>query len=122
MVVLDDDASMLWVVERLARECERPICLTSTTTADAALEALRKEHDSCAKENERVVLLSDYDLRAERTGLDVLVEAAKLAPRAGRILMSGHDRERFPADLSPYAERFLPKENIRESFAALFCS
>lgn len=36
------------------------------------------------------IVLCDYDLRAARTGIDVLADAAQVAPPPLRILMTGH--------------------------------
>lgn len=87
ILVVDDDPLMTDLLPRkLMRGIAfpRPVVLTASTPEDG-LRLARSERPD--------VVLSDFNLRATMTGLDVLAEVARVQPGAVRILFSAHTRE-----------------------------
>lgn len=91
ILVVDDDEMMLHMLpphlEKLGSEIPVARVQTATSPADA-LAALASLPDPLA-------VLSDYNLRAEMNGLQLLTEVARRRPRATRVLFSGYAREQI---------------------------
>lgn len=68
--------------------------------------------------NGHLVVLSDYNLNASITGLDLLKEIQGARPEARRVLMSGFFPEHVPADISSGLDRFIPKPPVTEELMA----
>jgi two-component system C4-dicarboxylate transport response regulator DctD len=83
LLIVDDDPLM---TDMLPRRLLRALDL-KILTASSPEEGLR-----VADEENPEVVLSDYNLRASMTGLDLLAEIERRHPDAVRILFSGHTR------------------------------
>jgi DNA-binding NtrC family response regulator len=103
LLIVDDDPLM---TDLLPRKLQRAMAsgvriLTASNSTDAAqIIASQRPH----------VILSDFNLRETKTGLDVLAEAARAAPESARILFSGHTiseigRPLRDADIHGYLEK-----------------
>lgn len=101
-LVVDDDEHLL----RALRPHLEPLsphgadAVATATTPQDALAALD------ATPPGRLVVVSDFNLKADRTGVDFLREVARRRPDALRVLMSG------------YAEEQLGLDGVREAFHA----
>lgn len=83
LLLVDDDALMIEMLpRRLRRALRTDVEILTAATHEEAVGLMRSSPPD--------VVLSDYNLREQRTGLDVLGDAKTLAPRAVRILFSGH--------------------------------
>lgn len=83
LLIVDDDALMTTLLPRTLRKGFGPeLRIATATTPDEAARILRELRPD--------IVLSDYNLRAVKTGLDVLADAAGVVPDAVRILFSGH--------------------------------
>lgn len=92
LLIVDDDPLMTeFLPRRLARAMLTNVRILTATTAAGADAIIEREQPH--------VILSDYDLRDVRTGIEVLRSAARLAPRSARILFSGHSRREIGASL-----------------------
>lgn len=79
VLIVDDDETVILACRR--HFTKHGATVEAVTTPQAALEALgRSAFDA---------VVSDYQLRADLSGVDVLEATARLQPRASRILMSG---------------------------------
>jgi DNA-binding NtrC family response regulator len=87
LVVVDDDEFMLDMLPRRLRRFFPESDATKILIASTPEEALRLTRENA---DARLVIVSDFDLRATMTGIDVLREAERIAPRSTRILFSGH--------------------------------
>lgn len=93
ILIVDDDRLM---TDFLPRRLMRALAGTSVRilTANNPEDGMRM----AAAERPHVVLC-DFNLRTNLTGLDVLGEVARASPSTVRILFSGHTREEIGADL-----------------------
>lgn len=83
MLIVDDDPLMTDMLPRRLRRVLRDnVDIRTAATPDEAADIIRELQPDA--------ILSDYNLRQMRTGLDVLREAEQHAPNAARILFSGH--------------------------------
>lgn len=83
LLIVDDDPLMTDMLPRRMRKVLRAdVEIRTAASADEAMDIIRAIQPD--------VVLCDYNLRQLRTGLDVLREAETSAPRAARILFSGH--------------------------------
>lgn len=85
ILVVDDDA---FITDMLPRKLRRAYPGLDVVTASSPAEGLALMSNGAAPD----VVLSDYNLRADLNGLDVLSETARRRPHAVRILMSAHTR------------------------------
>lgn len=84
MLIVDDDPLM---TDLLPRKLKRTLAGCRILTATTPDDGIR-----LAREARPAVVLSDYNLRAALTGLDVLDEVARIDPAIIRILFTGHAR------------------------------
>src|SRR5512144_854030 len=97
--VVDDDASIRWVLERALKQAG--MTPTAFDDADSALAALRR--------GEPDVLVTDVRMPG-RTGLDLLDEVRTRRPRLPVIVMTAHsDLESAVAAYQGGAFEYLPK-------------
>ena len=97
--IVDDDASIRWVLERALRQAG--MTATAFEDADAALAALRR--------GEPDVLVTDVRMPG-RSGLDLLDEVRARRPRLPVIVMTAHsDLENAVAAYQGGAFEYLPK-------------
>lgn len=83
MLIVDDDPLMTDMLpRRLRRVIRADVEIRTATSVEEAADIIRSVRPDA--------VLSDYNLRQERTGIDVLREAEQHAPEAARILFSGH--------------------------------
>ena len=101
--IVDDDFLFTDMLPRLLRR--------TVTAPELAIVTARSPQDArevLAKESFDVIL-SDFDLKTIETGLDVLQHAAKVAPGALRILLSGHLPHEIPRLDAPPYDAFVAK-------------
>ena len=107
LLIVDDDPGMIFLVERLLQRSlpveEMPTVFTAATPAEAEGWLARL---AC----HGLVVLSDYDLKATRTGLDVLALAEKACSASVRLLMSGTPRHELPTLAHHPIHDFIPKD------------
>lgn len=90
MLIVDDDPLMTDMLpRRLRRAIREDIDIRTATTVEEAAEIIRTLRPD--------VVLSDYNLRQELNGLDVLRVAEEHVPSAVRILFSGHSAREIGA-------------------------
>lgn len=98
LIVIDDDPILAEIVVHIARDAypdPEDLLIDTALTADAALVAIRSVRGDQAL---ALIVVSDFNLPpSEITGLDILAEVHRRAPRAKRVLMSGRD----PEELAP---------------------
>ncbi|HUR69669.1 MAG TPA: response regulator [Candidatus Thermoplasmatota archaeon] len=103
ILIVDDDPLMTeFLPRKLARAMADGVRIVTAATAREASDILARERPA--------IVLSDFNLREGRTGLDVLAEAAREAPDATRILFSGHTQREIgiplrEADIHGYIEK-----------------
>src|SRR5512147_2191921 len=97
--IVDDDASIRWVLERALKQAGMQA--TAFDEADSVLAALRREEPD--------VLVTDIRMPG-RSGLDVLEEIRAKRPRLPVIVMTAHsDLESAVAAYQGGAFEYLPK-------------
>lgn len=83
LLIVDDDALMTTLLPRMLRKgFGADLRIATATTPEEAARLLREMKPD--------IVLSDYNLRTLKTGLDVLADAADVVPEGVRILFSGH--------------------------------
>lgn len=83
MLIVDDDPLMTDMLpRRLRRVIRSDVDIRTATTVEEASEIIRSVRPDA--------VLSDYNLRQDKNGIDVLRVAEEVAPKAARILFSGH--------------------------------
>lgn len=93
LLIVDDDALMTNLLPRKLRNAfATELRIVTATTPEEAARVLREERPD--------IVLSDYNLRAARTGLDVLADAAEVVPQGVRILFSGHTQSEIGAAIA----------------------
>jgi response regulator RpfG family c-di-GMP phosphodiesterase len=91
LLIVDDDSLMTQLLPRKMRSAfATELRILTAGTPDEAAALVRAERPD--------IVLCDYNLRAERTGIDVLADAAAVAPQSVRILFSGHTRGEIGED------------------------
>lgn len=90
LLIVDDDFLFADMLPKLLRKsiAKPALVITSAKTPQEALQRLSGQSFD--------VVLCDYDLRDEQTGLDVLAHASRLANPPFRILLSGHSPREIP--------------------------
>ncbi|GEM_PF-6048352 len=101
ILIVDDDPLMTDMLPRRIRAGLRAEVVTASTPEEGLAVAERVHPE---------VVLSDYNLRASMTGLDLLEEIERRLPGAVRILFSGHARHEIgprldEADLHGFLEK-----------------
>lgn len=115
-LVADDSPDIRFIVTRLIRRAAPDAAIMAVKDGDEALDALSRSGDG-----EGVIVISDYDMGPGRTGIDLLSEIADRHPKARRVLLTGHLRERIPIGAhEPHA--ILHKENGLESLRNLLAA
>lgn len=102
LVVDDDEVLGRVLVPALALGLDVPaseISFASTPTSALAMLAQGRPQ----------FVLSDFNLRAEMTGLELLGEVARMQPSVVRILMSGYSREEIGYRADQAAHAFIEK-------------
>jgi DNA-binding NtrC family response regulator len=120
ILVVDDDELLLRILEEVLPEVEGLAVdgVATASTPEDAFEKLRSMQPG------GLVVLSDFNLKAEINGLQLLARVQKLRPDAVRILFSGYSADQI-GDVSGdgAAHAFLDKPiRIREmlpAFAAI---
>lgn len=96
LLIVDDDPLMTDLLPRKLQRAMSPRVriLTASNPGEASqiIESMRPD-----------IVLSDFNLRDDRNGIDVLEEAASRAPQCARILFSGHTRREIGAALATAA-------------------
>lgn len=83
MLIVDDDPLMTDMLpRRLRRVIRNDVDIRTATTVEEAADLIRTLRPDA--------VLSDYNLRQDKNGIDVLRVAEQHAPNAARILFSGH--------------------------------
>lgn len=83
MLIVDDDPLMTDMLpRRLRRVIRSDVDIRTATTVEQAADIIRTARPNA--------VLSDYNLRQDKNGIDVLRVAEEHAPEAARILFSGH--------------------------------
>jgi DNA-binding NtrC family response regulator len=101
ILIVDDDPLMTDMLPRRIRAGLHATVLTASTPEEGL---------AMADAHHPEVVLSDYNLRAAMTGLDLLAEIERRQPDAVRILFSGHARHEIGARLDEVAiDGFLEK-------------
>lgn len=98
ILIVDDETELASVIARALKRtlaATRNVQLETAPSPEAALAILRAGHDPAVP----LVVVSDYNLRADRDGIQLLEEIRALQPDARRVLMSGYDRQEFEARL-----------------------
>lgn len=113
ILVVDDDAMMLQMLPPVLEKMETRIPVHAVLTAQtpkAALDALDKLPQG------PTLVLSDFNLKAELNGVDVLREVQRRRPDAVRVLFSGYALDQIgDAGRDPAAHGFIEKPmRIRE--------
>ena len=121
IVVVDDDPLMLAMLEPKLRALDVATGGVRTFGGpEAVLEWL-----AGASEAPRLVL-SDYNLKASMTGLELLTRVSRSHPGTVRVLMSGYSRERigFPADapIHGFVEKGLRADDVVRRVAEIFAA
>jgi response regulator RpfG family c-di-GMP phosphodiesterase len=117
LLIVDDDALMTNLLPRkLQSAFTTPLRIVTATTPEEAAQVLRDERPD--------IVLSDYNLRAARTGLDVLADAAEVIPHGVRILFSGHTQREIGAAIAHapihgFIEKPLRLDDLLPPFARL---
>ena len=103
-LVVDDSEDMRFIVPRLVRELHPG---ASVQVARDASEALGLLQD--ARGGEGLVVISDHDMGAGPTGVELLAEVARRHPGARRVLFTGRAAEEIP-HVGAEPDAVLPKE------------
>ena len=120
LIIVDDDPAMIFIVERLLRRAIPPEELPHILTAQSPGEALRwlPKLEDCLG----LMVLSDFNLKADHTGIDLLGFVAHDRPASIRVLMSGSPMGEIPRlDAHPIHD-FIPKDTPREEMATRVAS
>lgn len=121
ILVVDDDPFMREMLPRVLLRAYAPDERPTVTTVGTPEEASR-QLDGAADDDETLVVLSDYNLRSIRNGLDVLTEVSARRPDAIRILFSGHTREEIrgidKADIHDFLEKPFRIQDLIAPFRA----
>lgn len=92
LLVVDDDALMTTLLPRkLGSAFGTDLRILTATTPEQAAQLVRETRPD--------IILSDYDLRSDKNGIDVLADAARVLPDCVRILFSGHTRQEIGPNL-----------------------
>ncbi|MHB8585020.1 MAG: response regulator [Thermoplasmatota archaeon] len=117
ILIIDDDDLMTQLFPRRLEKALPPLNVAIETAGSPTegIELLRsKRYD---------VILCDYNLRAERTGLDVLEEARQLAADSVLILFSGHNASEIPGlkdrELDGFVEKPLRLDDMLPPLVAI---
>jgi DNA-binding NtrC family response regulator len=115
ILIVDDDPLMTDMLPRRIRGALRVQVFTASTPE----EGLR-----VADAESPEIVLSDYNLRASMTGLDLLAEIERRHPDAIRILFSGHARHEIgksldDAPLHGFLEKPLRLDELIAPLAAI---
>lgn len=110
MLVVDDEAPIRTFLKRALERLPLHVSVDEAGTAEEAVDKMKlAEYD---------IVISDYRLGPDLTGIDVLREAAKAQPHGGRIILTGYHE----ADIAISAinegrvHRYLEKPLDLESF------
>lgn len=110
VLVVDDEAPIRTFLKRALERFPLNVSVDEAATVDEAVGKLgNAEYD---------VVIADYRLGPDKTGIDVLREAAKAQPHGGRIILTGYHE----ADIAIAAinegrvHRYLEKPLDLESF------
>lgn len=118
-LVVDDDPLMLAMLEPRLKALQIPggSGVRGFLRPDHALEHLAKAGEP------PVVLLSDFNLKAGMTGLDLLRRVSVSHPNVIRVLMSGYSRDQIglapDAPIDGFVEKELHAEDIVREIAAI---
>ncbi|HUR24684.1 MAG TPA: PAS domain-containing protein, partial [Candidatus Thermoplasmatota archaeon] len=121
ILVVDDDRAVremlpVFLIESYAPG-PAPVIETVGSAAEVAARLAR------TSPRERLVVLSDHNLKTATNGIDVLAEVQRARPDAIRILFSGHAREEIPglneADLHGFLEKPFSLDEIVQPFRAI---
>lgn len=110
VLVVDDEAPIRTFLKRALERFPLNVTVEEAATVE---EAVGKIHDT-----EYDVVITDYRLGPEKTGIDVLREAARAQPAGGRIMLTGYHE----ADIAVQAinegrvHRYLEKPLDLETF------
>lgn len=90
LLLVDDDELIHKMVPRALEEVFGPaLVITHARTPQEALTLLE------SLQARTLVVLSDYDLKADLNGVQLLERVAEVRPETIRLLFSGHPRERL---------------------------
>jgi CheY-like chemotaxis protein len=104
ILIVDDDEFMRDMLPRKLRKAlDGGVRILVARTPEEALSILGEV------DQEGLVVLSDYDLRASMDGVQLLREVARVRPATVRILFSGHGRHEIGAIDAAAVHDFLEK-------------
>ena len=118
-LIVDDDPLMLALLEPRLRDVKLgdAVGVRTFTSPDQALAFLRAARDAPR------VVLTDFNLKADMNGLDLLASVARSHPETLRILMSGYSREQIgvsgAAPIHGFVEKDLRAEDILRNLHAV---
>ena len=118
LLLVDDDELIHKMLPRAFEEVfGRALAITHARTPKEALNLLE------TLQGKTVVVLSDFDLKADLDGVQLLERVAQLRPETIRLLFSGHARESLQqhvenAPIHAFFEKPMRLQELVQQFAA----
>lgn len=117
LLIVDDDPDWIFVLQRVLGRAlpadELPSILTASSPQHAFDWLTRLDADCLG-----LMVLADFDLKAERTGMELLCDVAERWARTTRVLMSGSPPGQIPPWRDHSIHAFIPKDAPREEISA----